>query len=131
MKKDLPKTILTPAIRMVLTVNVPNGQLLSHRVNVLITNKNISKHVTRTRSNSPIQLRTNALVQPSRLANVVILPSTNGELGCIAQKTAEKVLHQEQEHVLHLEMSHVQLLEAAINLTLVFTKKNLVRFKNV
>ena len=98
---------------------------------MLITNKNISKHVIRTPSNSPILLRTNAMVQPLRLANVVNLPSANGENGCIAQKTAEKVLQQEREHALHLEMLRVQLLEAAINQPLVFTKKNLARFKNV
>ena len=97
---------------------------------MLITNKNISKHVIRTPSYSPILLRTNAMVQPSRLANVVNLPSADGEDGCFAQKTAEKVLDQEQEHVLHLEVLHVQLLEAAINLPLVFTKNNLARFKN-
>ena len=130
MTKELPQTILIPGIRMVSPVNVPIGQLPSHRVNVLITNKNISKRVTRTPSNSPIQKRTNAMVQPSRLTNVVSLPSANGECGCIAQKTAAKVLQLEQEHVLHLEKLHAQLLEAAINLPLVFTKKNLARFKN-
>ena len=129
--KYLPQTILLPAIRMVSPVNVPIGHLPS--VNVLITNENITEHVIRTLSNSPTQKRTNARVQrlqPSCLANVVNLPSANGECGCIAQKTAVKVLHQEQEHVLHLEMLHVQLLEAAINLPLVFTKKNLALFKN-
>ena len=130
MTKDLPKTILPPAIRMVSIVNVPNGQLPSPSVNVLITNKNIAEHVIRTLSNSPIQKRTNALVQPSRLVNVMNLHSALGESGCIARKTAVWVLEQKQEHVLHLEMLHVQLLEAAINLPLVFTKNNLARFKN-
>ena len=132
--KYLPQTILLPAIRMVSPVNVPIGHLPSPSVNVLITNRIITEHVIRTLSNSPTQKRTNARVQrlqPSCLANVVNLPSANGECGCIAQKTAVKVLQQEQEIALHLEMFHVQLLEAAINLPLVFTMKNHVRFKNV
>ena len=131
--KYLPQTILLPAIRMVSPVNVPIGHLPSPSVNVLITNRIITEHVIRTLSNSPTQKRTNARVQrlqPSCLANVVNLPSANGECGCIAQKTAAKVLQLEQEHVLHLEKLHAQLLEAAINLPLVFTKKNLARFKN-
>ena len=86
--KDLPKTILPPAIRMVSIVNVPIGQLPSPSVNVLITNKNMAKLVIRTPLNSPIQLRTNAMVKPSSLANVLNLSSANGDRGCIAQKTA-------------------------------------------
>ena len=87
--KYLPTTIPPPAIRMVSPVNVPPGQLPSQLVNVLITNKNITEHVTRTPSYSQIQERTNARVQPSSLANVVNLPSAIGENGCFAQKTAE------------------------------------------
>ena len=103
----------------------------SQLVNVLITNKNIPKHVTKTPSYSPFQKRTFALGQQSRLVNVVNLNLPNGENGCIAQKTAEKVLHQEQEHANNLEMLHVLLLEAVINPPLVFTNQNLARFKNV
>ena len=87
--ENLPQTILPPATRMVSTVNVPNGQLPSQLVNVLITNKNITEYVKRTPSYSQIQERTNARVQPSSLANVVNLPSAIGENGCFAQKTAE------------------------------------------
>ena len=66
---------------MVWTVNVPIGQLASPSVNVMKTNKNITEHVIRTLSNSPIQKRMNARVQPSRLANVVTLSSPIGENG--------------------------------------------------
>ena len=89
--KDLPQTILPPAIRMVSTVNVPNGQRPSQLVNALITNKSITELVIGTPSYSTIQKRTNAKVKPSWLANVLDLPSAHGESGCIAQKTAVKV----------------------------------------